>query len=398
MNKYCSIFFYEGCIGVSPTIANMAKLLARNEYLVTLYCTENKYPASGELGNGVQEFYFRKGSNKLRFLKTIGLKTWLPFLQQVIYNLSCLWYEHKSDRHSKFINIGVDAYGLIPALFSFYVFKQKFMFLSLEFREPQKFNKILFNLAKLACRKAEAVIIQDEDRFETLCQDYDYRHPQVFYLPNSPLAENEESPDVDRGNYFREKFNLSQEQFPHIILQAGMIDDTVLAKPLARAFASLSNGCALVFHDRFPKSPDAPFLKSLRSINSTNLFISLEPVAYNKIDWIFSSATINLAFYNGHNDDYTKMAKASGKLSHSLKVGKPVLVNDLPGLRNLVEKYKCGLVIKDPSDSQEIQLAIEQIIRDYEMYEKNARLCFEAEFDFQKEMEPILSSMNYIIG
>jgi glycosyltransferase involved in cell wall biosynthesis len=403
MNKSCFIFFYEGYVGVSPTVANTTKILAQNGYLVNIYGTKNKYPAPGDLGDEVKIFYFKKGANKLQFLKKIGLKKWIPAFQGIIYILTCLIQIFRTERaevRENHINIGVDVYGSIAALLSFYLFKQKFLFLSLEFRDeftnPEGLNKIIYSLAKLACRKSEGVMIQDEDRFEILCNNYEYRHPQVFYLPNSPVGAKDDSSEVSTGNYFREKFNLNPEQFPYIIVQAGMIDDTVLAKPLAQAFASIDNGCALIFHDRFPKPPEDPYINSLKKMNSKNLFISTDPVPYDQVDKIFSSSTIGLAFYSGYNEDFSQIAMASGKLAHSFKLGRPVLVNDLPSLRRLIEKYRCGVVIKNPSDSKEIELGIDQILGDYETYCQNAKLCFEGEFDFAKKVKPILLFMEQI--
>lgn len=251
---------------------------------------------------------------------------------------------------------------------------------------------------KLACMKSKGVIIQDEDRFKTLCDDYGYQHQKVFYLPNSPTPLENIYPKNDTGNYFREKFNLSVKEFPYIILQAGAIADFVLSKVLATSFASISNGCALIIHSRTPKKLEDPYIKSLLQCNSNNLFLSLEPVDYDEIDKIYSSSTIGLAFYGKNlSDNFSKISKASGKLAEYLKYGKPVLVNDLPGLVELIEKYHCGLVIRDPSNSKEISEAIEKITDSYEWYSNNAKFCYESEFDFNKNMKPILDYMNTLI-
>ncbi|MCP2727532.1 hypothetical protein NJ959_03460 [Symplocastrum sp. BBK-W-15] len=93
-----------------------------------------------------------------------------------------------------------------------------------------------------------------------------------------------------------------------------------------------------------------------------------------------------------------KKIKASGKIAEYLKYGKPVLVNDLPSLVELVEKYKIGVVIQDPSNSNEIELAIGQILKSYDWYSNNAKLCYDAEFDFTKNVELILSEINSLVG
>ncbi|MFB2837563.1 hypothetical protein [Floridanema evergladense] len=399
MNKSCSIFFYEGYVGIAPTVINATKLLVRNGYSVNIYGRDNKYAEPGEMGEKVRIFYFREFSNKFELLSYMGLKKDSSGFKFIIYAIQCLIQVLKNSRASeqkKQINIGIDVYGSIAALLSFYLFKQKFLFLSLELRELNKFSSIIGSLAKLAYKKSAAAIVQDEDRFATLCEQYEYRHPKVFYLPNSPLNEPNSFTDENSANYFREKFNLSQERFPYIILQAGTIDEIFLSKPIAEAFASIDNGCALIFHEPFPKPLTHPYIKSIQSVNSKNLFISTDPVPYQEVDKIYASATICLALYQACDDNCSKIAMASGKLAHSLKMGKPVIVNDLPSLRELTEKYQFGFIIKEPFDPEEIKMAIEAIVNDYEMYSRNAKLCFEAEFDFEKKMEPILEFMENV--
>ena len=74
--------------------------------------------------------------------------------------------------------------------------------------------------------------------------------------------------------------------------------------------------------------------------------------------------------------------------------GKPVLVSNLDSLSRLVERYKIGIVIQEPSNSLEIQSAIEIILSNYPFYSENAKRCFEEEFDFTKKVKPILSFMS----
>lgn len=397
MDKECSIFFYEGYVGIAPTIINVSKLLEKQGYFVTIYGTKNNYPEPGELGKKIRIIYFLKGTKLYKILKDKGLENIVPLLEINLYILLCFFrlLQNKKQRN---INIGVDIYGAIAALTFFYLFRQKFLFLSLELHEPEKFqgiSAIIGLLAKLACRKSEGVIIQDEDRFKTFGKYYQYQHPRVFYLPNSTLALDNQDLNLSHENYFREKFALSQEQFPHIILQAGMISDAVFSKSLAQAFTAIDNGCALIFHDRQPRKED-PYIQSLRQINHKNLFLSLDPLPYDQIDRIYTSPTIGVAFYADLGNNFAQIAMASGKLPQYLKHGKPVLVSNLPSLSKLVEQYEFGVVIKDPTDNQEIALAIEQILCRYSTYSNNAKFCFESEFDGAKNMAPILSFMEHL--
>ena len=269
------------------------------------------------------------------------------------------------------------------------------MFLSLELHDPnhyQGISSILTFLAKLAAQKSEAIIIQDQDRFQTFCKFYDYHHPQVFYLPNSTLAETDNSKDISKSvsaNFFRQKFNLDTQQFPYILLQAGMIADAVYSQTLAQTFSQIEDKYALIFHDRSPRQED-PYIQKLRQTNTHNLFLSLEPVPYNQLDEIYQAADIGLVFYQDLSDNFSQIALASGKLPQYLKQGKPILVNNLPSLQVFVEKYQIGQVINDPTDPQEMQMAIAKILDNYEFYQNNALACFSAEFDFGNKAKPLL--------
>lgn len=395
MNRGCFIFFYEGYVGISPTIVNTAKVLSENGYIITIYGTKNDYPPPGELGERVQILYFRKAARILAALKNKWPEI-VPLLELFIYTTQCCLHiflhilKNRKKTDIK-INIAVDIYGAIAALIAYFLFKQNYLFLSLELHEPEYIFKgvtrSLTRLAKLAFQKSRGLIIQDEDRFKTFCQYYVCQPERVFYLPNSTLAAPEY--ETNQKNYFREKFNLSEEEYPHLILQAGMISDAVYSFALAKAFTEIEN-CALIFHERQLRRETDPDIQALRKINSKNLFLSLEPLPYNEVDKIFNAPTIGLAFYADIGNNFSQISMASGKLPQYLKWGKPILVNDLPSLSQLVEKYQCGIVIKNPSDGKEIKTAIQQIVSNYTYYSRNAKACFAAEFDFSKKMQPIL--------
>ena len=406
MSNSCSIFFYEGYVGVAPTIINLCKALNEDKYLVTIYATNSPFPKPEKIDNKTEIIYFPKAFDIPIILKILlilkykfQVRSIQPIFELVFFTFPCLIHLIKTNKFSIFkksINIGVDTNGSISALIKSYIFRQKFIYLSLELNHPNRFigvTKIINILERLAYRKSQCVIVQDEDRFNTLCEYNKYQHPKVFYLPNSPTSSTSLSKEVQLKNYFREIFNLSEERFYCIILQAGMIQDAVFSKELAQAFVSINKGYALIFHDREQRQSDDPYIKSLKQINSKNLFLSLKPLPYEKIERIYTSATIGLAFYRNLDNNFSQISKASGKISHYLKYGVPLLVNNLESLSKLVEQYNVGIVIKDPLNSLEIESAIEKILKDYSYYSKNATICFEEQFNFSKKIQPILSFM-----
>ncbi|MGL5806512.1 MAG: hypothetical protein ACRC2R_25690 [Xenococcaceae cyanobacterium] len=395
--KSSSIFFYEGYVGIAPTIINLSKMLDKQGRLVNIYGMQNNYPDPGKLGDRVNTVYFRRYNKVYNSLRKKGFKNLVFVLEFFNYLFPCLLTDLKNkfkNNKKNQVNIGVDIYGSVVALIFFYLFEQKFLILSLELNQPDKFKGIasfIGKLAKLAYENSEGLLIQDEDRFKSFCQYYQHQHEQVFYLPNAPIAENNYLQNVEpERNFFREKFNLDRDRFACLLVQAGMICNAVYSKELAAAFSKIDNNCALIFHDRGQRKED-PYIKSLREINSKNLFLSLEPVPFDRIDEIFSSATIGLAFYADLGNNFAQISMASGKLPQYLKHGKPVLVNALPSLSKLIEEYQIGVTIQDPTDAEEIKLAIEKILKDYDRYSANAKICFDEEFDFAKKIKPVLA-------
>jgi hypothetical protein len=65
-------------------------------------------------------------------------------------------------------------------------------------------------------------------------------------------------------------------------------------------------------------------------------------------------------------------------------------MNDLESFRNLNDKYKLGIIIKDVSNHIEIESAIEEIMKNYEYFSENALTCFKKEFDFTVNVSPFL--------
>ncbi|QDL06528.1 hypothetical protein DP113_00140 [Brasilonema octagenarum UFV-E1] len=403
MNRSCCIFFYEGHISIAPTIISLVNSLSEQGYRVFLYSTKHNLSTFKIPNERTVAVYFPKGYdipaiNKIyTFLGIIKLGMLVRVIELFLFLLQSTFYTFKNydfilPKNS--IIIGVDANGSIASLLNFYFFKRKFAYLSLEIYPPKYFGKLARIIKWLEClayRKAECVIIQDEDRFKSLGEFNNYHHSKVFYLPNSTMSCDDVNQNFTDSNYLRNILKLSDKDFPYIIIQAGMICDEVFSQELASAFRFINNGSALVLHEKEKRDVKEPYIKSLRETNSHNLFLSLQPLPFERLNEVFDSATIGLAFYKNINHNFGQIAKASGKLSFYLKYGKPVLVNNLESLSTLVEKYKIGVVIQNPSDPVEIQLAIERILNNYSFFSNNARFCFAEEFDFAKKAKPFMS-------
>jgi len=393
----CSIFFYDGYVGTAPTVVNSAKVLEKRGYVVTVFASENKISQPEKIGDTIEVIYLQRSSRLVELCQRFNLPQLGKLLTILSFNWQCLvhlWQTKDQIKKTKnTINIVVDLPSLLIGWLCFYLFQQKFMFMCLELPEPRK-NPLAKFLAKIVGNlffsQVESVIIQDSDRLQTLSEFFQADIPNFFYLPNSPL--NTDRSNINH-NFFREKFNICPKKFPWIISQAGMINDYTSSRALAESFAAIDSGCVLVLHGVNPheRTDNGDYIKLLENVNSKNLILSLNPVPLEQVDDVYASTTIGLALYaNNGSNNFTKIGMASGKLAYYLKHGKPVLISNLPSLVRLNEKYHFGEVIADPANPEEIQLALHKIISSYNIYSQNAKNCFQAEFDFEKNMLAIV--------
>jgi len=393
----CSIFFYDGYVGTAPSVVNSAKILEKRGYAVTVFANQNKISQPEKIGETIEVVYLPNNFWLIKLCRKLKLSKLENLLNICSFNWQCLVHilrtKDKLKKSKNTINIIVDLPSLLVGWFCFCLFQQKFMFMSLELPEPRKkpVAKLLAKtIGNLFFSKGECVIIQDSDRLQILSEFFQTEIPNFFYLPNSPLNTNHSNIN---HNFFREKFNICPKQFPWIISQAGMINDYTNSRVLAKSFAAIDSGCVLVLHGVNPheRTDNGDYLKVLEKVNSRNLILSLNPVPLEQVDDVYASTTIGLALYaNTGSNNFTKIGMASGKLAYYLKHGKPVLISNLPSLVRLNEKYNFGEVIADPANPEEIQLALHKIINSYKTYSQNAKNCFHAEFDFEKNMLAIV--------
>ncbi|MBW4605131.1 MAG: hypothetical protein KME29_37685 [Calothrix sp. FI2-JRJ7] len=402
MNKSCSIFFYEGWLSAAPTVINLATILANIGYQVIIYTRINRdYSLRCDLGKDITVVYLEKPSfiaSISRTLKEIQLGgTASDLLDLIAFAIQILLWNLKHKGYlNRHVSIGIDTNGSIIAWIESMLLKSQLVYLSLELtigHQFKKFDKARLFLERLAFKKSCCVLIQDEDRFEYLCSQNEYKHHQVFYLPNT-VTFSKSVDEEPNQNYFREVLQLNQEDYPYLVTHAGMICDAVFSKELANVFNQVNSGCALIYHDARQRSLDEPYIQLLKDINSTNLFLSLNPLPYEEVYKIFNAATIGVALYKGIDENFANIAKASGKLSAYLQYGKPVIMSNLKSLVELNTKYEFGKIIQDISCPKEINTALKDILSNYEIYSKNARVCFEQEFMLDTKVEPFLKFIN----
>jgi glycosyltransferase involved in cell wall biosynthesis len=227
------------------------------------------------------------------------------------------------------------------------------------------------------------IIVQDAERAALLHEENKTTGVPTKFIPNSAMGPS----NWKEGNFLHKLLDIDQKA--RIVLYAGMIGDEARSLELAASARMLPSDYILVFHERKKRSESDPYLERIKSAAANKARLSLSPLPLEKIDRVFASARMGIVLYSEqHGENFSCVSFASGKLSYFLRNGVPVMVSNLPGLRRIIERYKCGIIIDDLS---EIESVIEIIDADYEQYSRNAVKCFDDMFEFGRKFDAAFS-------
>ena len=334
---------------------------------------------------------------KIRNFFTANLECWrnqfLWLWDKIKYYLFCLYRSSKSKPD---LVIAVDDSGMIAATL-FYLLsnvKPTVVFWSLEIdtgKSPLIIKSLHQWIFSKCIKYSHALVIQEKSRLNLLCEQFktDFSFLDIFLIPHSPLGDyqNQNLKKIKGYNFFRNKFPLDRNI--KIILHAGWIHDAMCVDRIADASKSWKSTYRLVLHEREKRSPNEPFIQHVSSLSKNKTLLSLDPISFDRIDEVFSSADIGIIAYDKKYGGGRENAhKASGKLGHFLKCGVPVIALDLPGYSEMFLRYKCGMVFQD---FESIEKCIDEIFSDYEFFHQEALRCFREEFDFRKFFKPLLT-------
>lgn len=424
------ILFEEEFLGVYPSLINAINLLSPEAKEIEIISSKRpsnfakppKFPANVSYSK-IKQFlcydrnaFTQSGRENLPFTSESSSK-WKAFLPEslkkwyrskrafILINLENFeeqkdWFEDKV-RYLVFCIkrylckdfdaiIAVDGIGIVAAyLISFFCrHKPLIIFWSLEIdsRQSPQISKRLFDFfTSKAIKVADTLVIQEKSRLKALCEKFNFNFNQtsIFLVPHSPVASKS---TCTKSNFFQRKFSFSKSDI--VILHAGWIHDAMCVDQIAESSKCWKEEYKLVLHEREKRSDTEPFIQHVISLSNGRVFLSLDPVSFDLIDEVFSSATIGIIAYDKRYGEGRENAhKASGKLGQFLKCGIPVIALNLPGYSEMFENYRCGMAFED---FRNIENCIDAILTDYESFHHEALRCFQEEFDFGKFFNPLL--------
>lgn len=411
--KKIAILFKEGYLSVAPSVLNLAIWLEKNDFLVDIIGDKppKEFAPIGELPKNISIFstnqfhqnflvftpkqetkkgiYAKLFSEKFREKFYIVRKS--GFFENKILKSQFLCYkklvvekEVTNNYHRIF------AFDIIPLVIcGEQNLLKKTIYFSLEiyFKKDFLFGyaKKIKNLERKFHKGVLCTIIQDKFRLEELYKENKLKINQVpfIFVPNSPSSKL----NITNSKIFHQMFNLPDDA--KIILSAGMISNAVHSQDLVEAFSKINfnENVYLVLHERMKTDINSPFIKNLLAHANANVLLSLNPLPFDQIDNLFASCHVGIVLYNvSYGFNFSLISGASGKFAQFLKCGKPVIASNLPGFYDILDKNGAGISI---DNLNQLKSSIETIIENYENYERQAKKCFEENYDFEKKISHI---------
>ncbi|KPA14080.1 glycosyltransferase [Candidatus Magnetomorum sp. HK-1] len=321
------------------------------------------------------------------YFKYIQFNKRFPHFSLYIKNILMMVNDTKYD-----ILIGVEPLGLVSSYIISCLYNIPLIYYNMELYQLSNCRTgEAFLLKKLeidASQKCVFSVLPDKYRTAVFIKENNVPEEKIRYLPISTGGE----PIYEKGNYFREKFNIPA--WKKILIYAGNIASWAMCEELVEAGSSLPEEYVMVLHFWRETTARDSFLNKLKQKASSNIYFSLQPLPRDLFIKAISSADAGLMFYRPIDENFTEIGSSSNKLSIYLKAGLPVIASDFKSVKEIFDRYKCGECATSP---YEMKLAIDLIFKNYTKYKEGALKAFSDHYNFDKNFSLLLHEITNII-
>ena len=365
--------FYNNPDGYPP-IVNSARLLAAEGYSLDILCREYgpqwgiPYPAGVTL-------------HRIAPPSTSSLVAYFHFVWQA-------W--RQADRNAS-IFVGHDMHGFLPAYLLARRSRKPVIYHCHDYAESSRTlpigSGIVKKFEKRWASAADLVIVPDAERAGIVQEE--------LRLDKLPLVVANAPINVPEATQCRlaQVLTSHNRQFERVIWRQGSIGPYHAIEPTLYSMALWKNpawGFVIMGQG------DPEYLSHLQQLaiqlGIGDRFVILPPVAYDEVAGFTVGADIGHGLYIPINLNHQAATTASNKIMEYMAAGLPLLVSDRPGLRELVTRYRCG-VVADESDPASIARAVNQLLGDpagaRQMGAAGQR-AFQAEYCYPRQFQPVL--------
>jgi|GEM_PF-6492743 len=360
-----------------PCVVNLVESIAQPEqnkvHFVRMRNSSNSSP-DGSFSAMIRVHEYRIQSNERRE----SIKHWL--LGYSIFAI-CRAFLVKAD-----LIVGMGARGLLVSWILSKLTRTKFIYYNLEFYTQKKQNiyQRFWNLIESALtRSCSLLIIHDENRasiYKSLVGNKKIKHA-IF--PNSPIAVSVKSSDFDKA-----KSILKYSDAKKYLVYSGGLYPRIGGEieRLCLSLRDISDDWVLILqsHDGIDKIPRSDLVRDL--LATGRLIINSNPLTPSEYSALLGLCHIGIANYNVNDPNMNNVGLSSGKIAAYWMHGLPVLVNNIPFYRDILEPCMGGKIYES---YETIAPNLRAIINDYDSYRAGALSCYNRFFSKESYAEKI---------
>jgi glycosyltransferase involved in cell wall biosynthesis len=391
-----ALFTLKGYLGISTPNLNAITFLADRGYAVDVY-------------GPPQMAKFLLPDLSTRGVSFIELENRL-MRGFILRDIEHILTHVRPKRKYRFV-IGEEPEGLLRASLFASVWRVPYVYYSLDIAECNQMSgwreRLKKQIESFLSRRAVLTIAMDEARAQILSEINGIPRERVTAVFNS--ARGATRPEKD--TWLRKKFGIRDDAV--VVVAVGSLMPFTSIDKIVASVSSWDSRFVLVVHGWFVEPTFESRVRALAAQFPGRVFFSTDLLEGDTKYRIFQSADVGLVFYEPLTESSMMRLTASecspglsmtmvrnlsfvggsaGKLFDFMRTGVPIVAGDLPGMRDLVEGNRCGLVVDAPS---QIGDALIRILATHAEFSERALAAFPRyEFDrfFAPALDRILSA------
>lgn len=187
--------------------------------------------------------------------------------------------------------------------------------------------------------------------------------------------------EIVNSNLIREKFDIGQDKT--ILIYQGMLLAGRGIEKVILSLKHLDSNVLCIFGEGAQK----PILEKLiieNDLSSKVFFCGVVP--YEELHQWTCSADIGIVFIEPISFSYE--LALPNKLFEYCMAGKPVLMSNLPAMKNIYDEFKIGELVEPQAEPKELAFAIIKIIENYSFYSSQAILASQ-KYNYESQIPTI---------
>lgn len=223
-------------------------------------------------------------------------------------------------------------------------------------------KKLAKSMERVLIKKADMVLAVSENIADWYVNEYNIKRPEVIL--NAPKLFEQK-----KTNYFRKNLGIKDDSV--IVLYQGGLSKGRGVDLLLNAFKAREDDKVVIVFMGYGELEE-----EIRKASSEKNNIFFHPVVSPEIVLEYTSAA-DFGIHMIQNSCLNHYYCMPNKLFEYAMTGLPVIISNMKEMREMVERYDMGIVVKDESIDA-INSAIDKILEsDIEKMKKNARRCAE---------------------